>query len=242
MTSNVIFQLRDVTKVWAAPDEEFRLSVPQMDIRAGDQVAVLGHSGCGKSTLLDLLAMTLEPTSSARFSFEPEPDNRANIRDAWVKRRFDLMAGLRGRYLGYVLQTGGLLPFLTVRENIALPRRLCKLEPDDGLLHSLADRLRITAQLQKLPSALSVGQRQRVAVARALVHQPAVVLADEPTASLDPHTSAEVMELFVELAAQNGITLVVASHEWGKTKALGLARLQHEQVEGDGFIRSEFRT
>lgn len=241
MASHLVFRLRGVTKVWAAPDEEFRLSVPQVDIRAGEQIAVLGQSGCGKSTLLDLLAMTLEPTACESFRFEPEPDNHADIRDAWAKRRLDLMAGLRGRHIGYVLQTGGLLPFLTVHENIELPRRLCKLSPDDTV-RSLAERLQIAGQLQKLPAALSVGQRQRVAVARAIAHQPTVILADEPTASLDPHTSAEVMELFVELAAQNGTTLVVASHEWEKTTALGLVRLHHEQVEGDGFLRSEFHS
>jgi putative ABC transport system ATP-binding protein len=138
-----------------------------------------------------------------------------------------------------VLQTGGLLPFLTVLENIELPRRLCHLEQDETA-RALAERLQIADQLKKLPAALSVGQRQRVAVARALAHEPTVILADEPTASLDPHTSAEVMELFVDLAAQHGITLVLASHEWEKATALGLTRLHHEQVEGDGFLRSEF--
>lgn len=241
MPSHSVFRLTGVTKVWAAPDEEFRLSIPHVDIRAGEQIAVLGQSGCGKSTLLDLLAMTLEPTTCESFRFEPKPDHQSDIRDAWVQRRLDLMAGLRGRHIGYVLQTGGLLPFLTVRENIELPRRLCKLAQDDTA-QILAERLHIAGQLQKLPAALSVGQRQRVAVARALAHEPTVILADEPTASLDPHSSAEVMELFVELAAQRGITLVLASHEWEKTIALGLSRLHHEQVEGDGFLRSEFHS
>jgi putative ABC transport system ATP-binding protein len=241
MASHLVFRLRGVTRVWAAPDEEFRLSVPQLDIRAGERIAVLGQSGCGKSTLLDLLAMTLEPSDCELFLFEPEADSQTDIRAAWARRRLDLMAGLRGRHIGYVLQTGGLLPFLTVRENIELPRRLCHLAPDDTA-QILAERLQIAEQLRKLPAALSVGQRQRVAVARALAHQPTVILADEPTASLDPHTSAEVMELFVELAAQRGITLVVASHEWEKTVALGLTRLHHEQVEGEGFLRSEFHT
>jgi putative ABC transport system ATP-binding protein len=241
MASHLVFRLRNLSKVWAAPDEEFRLSVPHMDILAGEQIAVLGQSGCGKSTLLDILAMTLEPTSCEGFHFEPESGKQTDIREAWGERRMDLMAGLRGRHIGYVLQTGGLLPFLTVRENIELPRRLCNL-PQDDTAQGLAERLHIADQLRKLPAALSVGQRQRVAVARALAHQPAVVLADEPTASLDPHSSAEVMELFVDLAARDGVTLIVASHEWEKTKALGLVRLHHEQVEGDGFLRSEFHS
>jgi putative ABC transport system ATP-binding protein len=241
MAPRPVFQLRGVTKVWAAPDEEFRLSVPHLEILAGQQIALLGQSGCGKSTLLDLLAMTLEPTACEGFRFEPQPDKPADIRKAWASRRRDLLAGLRGRHIGYVLQTGGLLPFLTVRENIELPRYLCNL-PRDDTTEALAQRLGIAGQLEKLPAALSVGQRQRVAVARALAHQPAVVLADEPTASLDPHTSTEVMELFVELADRRGITLVVASHEWERTLALGLVRLHHEQVEGDGYLRSEFHS
>ena len=241
MAAHSVFQLRDITKAWNAPDEKFRLSVPRVDIRAGEQVAVLGPSGCGKSTLLDILAMTLEPTTCKRFQFEPQPGKRADIRQAWTKRRLDLLAGLRGRHIGYVLQTGGLLPFLTVRENIELPRRLCNLQQDETA-QILAERLQIADQLEKLPASLSVGQRQRVAVARALAHQPTVVLADEPTASLDPHTSHEVMALFVDLAEQRRITLVLASHEWEKMAALGLTRLHHEQIEGNGVLRSEFRS
>ena len=93
-----------------------------------------------------------------------------------------------------------------------------------------------------LPATLSVGQRQRVAVARALAHAPEVILADEPTASLDPHTASEVMGLLVELASQRGVTLVVASHDWDGVTSLGLKRLQHEQMEEDGVLKSEFRS
>ncbi|HEC15407.1 MAG TPA: ATP-binding cassette domain-containing protein [Sedimenticola sp.] len=241
MSARTIFSLRGVTKTWAAPDEEFQLSIPRLDIKAGQRIAVLGQSGCGKSTLLDILAMTLEPTTSKAFRFEPETGNSTDIHEAWSSRRMDRLAGLRGRHIGYVLQTGGLLPFITVRENIELPRRLCGL-PVNGVPRALAERLKIGDQLEKLPATLSVGQRQRVAVARALSHEPSVVLADEPTASLDPHTAAEVMELFVELAAQRNITLLVASHDWARVTELGLTRLHHEQVDEKGVLRSEFHS
>ncbi len=239
--SPLVFSLRDVTKAWASPQESFELCVPRLDIHAGAQVALLGQSGCGKSTLLDILAMTLEPTSCGQFRFEPVAGEACDIGAAWQGRWLDRLAGLRGRHIGYVLQTGGLLPFISVRENIELPRRLCGLEPD-GSSEALAERLQIAVQLDKLPAALSVGQRQRVAVARALAHEPTVVLADEPTASLDPHTAEEVMGLFVELAAQRQITLIVASHDWERMGSLGLHRLEHTQRELGGVLRSEFST
>jgi len=239
MKAHTVFSLRNVKKTWAAPDEEFKLSIPHLEIKAGQQIAVQGQSGCGKSTLLDVLAMTLEPTSSEHFRFEPKKGSSADIRDAWANRRMDQLAGLRGRNIGYVLQTGGLLPFITVRENIELPRQLCRLPPKHTT-QLLAERLKITDQLDKLPSDLSVGQRQRVAVARALSHEPTVVLADEPTASLDPHTAAEVMDLFVELVHLQGITLLLASHDWVRVDELGFTKLHHEQIEENGTLRSEY--
>jgi len=236
-----VFRLAGVGKTWSAPDKQFQLWVPRLNIRAGAQIAVLGRSGCGKSTLLDLLAMTLEPDSCDNFSFTPQAGEGIDIGKVWGKRRLDRLAGLRGRHIGYVLQTGGLLPFLSVRDNIELPRQVCGLARNDAT-EMLAERLNITDQLDKLPATLSVGQRQRVAVARALAHEPSVILADEPTASLDPHTAGEVMELVAKLAAQRNITLIVASHDWQGVTDLGMAKLQHEQVEGIGKLRSVFRS
>ncbi len=241
MAARPVFQLRGVRKVWQAPGEEFQLSIPRLDIRAGEQIAVLGQSGCGKSTLLDLLAMTLAPSACESFRFEPQTGSGVDVRKAWENHRLDLLTELRGRHIGYVLQTGGLLPFISVRENIELPRRVCGLAHDDTV-QGLAERLQIAGQLEKLPATLSMGQRQRVAVARALAHEPAVLIADEPTASLDPHTAGQVMELFVELAGQRGITLVVASHDWGSMTALGLIRLQHEQIARSGITQSVFHS
>ncbi|MDH3451021.1 MAG: ABC transporter ATP-binding protein, partial [Gammaproteobacteria bacterium] len=233
MTDNAgghwVFRLSGVGKTWSAPDKEFQLWVPQLNIRAGAQIAVLGRSGCGKSTLLDILAMTLEPDVCGSFSFTPHAREGVDIGKVWNGRRLDRLAGLRGRHIGYVLQTGGLLPFLSVRDNIELPRQVCGMARGDAT-EMLAERLNISDQLDKLPAALSVGQRQRVAVARALAHEPTVVLADEPTASLDPHTAGEVMELVATLAAQRNITLVVASHDWQGVTDLGMVKLQHKQV------------
>jgi putative ABC transport system ATP-binding protein len=230
-----------VGKTWSAPDKAFELWVPRLNIRAGAQIALLGRSGCGKSTLLDVLAMTLEPDACESFSFTPQESEGIDIGKVWGKRKLNRLAGLRGRHIGYVLQTGGLLPFLSVRDNIELPRQVCGM-PKDHATEMLAERLNISDQLDKLPAALSVGQRQRVAVARALSHEPSVILADEPTASLDPHTAGEVMELVAKLAEQRNITLVVASHDWQGMTDLGMVKLQHEQVEGTGKLRSVFHS
>jgi putative ABC transport system ATP-binding protein len=235
----MLFKLRNLRKEWQSPDQTFQLVVPQLDIEDGDQIAILGESGCGKSTLLDILAMTLEPDSADNFSFQPRGCSPHNIQRAWQEQKRDHLAELRGRHIGYVLQTGGLLPFISVRDNIELPRQLNGLS-NDGSCESLAQRLKIQDQLDKLPALLSVGQRQRVAVARALAHQPSLVLADEPTASLDPHSAGEVMDLFLELAKEQGTTLIIASHDWQRMNDLGLRQLKYQQIDEAGVLRSEF--
>ena len=111
-----------------------------------------------------------------------------------------------------MLQTGGLLPFLTVHDNVMVQRRLLGMAEDGGV-GRLLERLGIARHAHRHPSKLSVGERQRVAIARALAHHPAVVIADEPTASLDPVKAEEIMALFAELVAEQGVTLVMATHD-----------------------------
>jgi putative ABC transport system ATP-binding protein len=196
----------------------FELAVPELAIRRGERVALVGASGSGKSTLLDLLALALAPDEAEGFDFAPG-DEAIDLAALWHRRARELDA-LRGRHVGYVLQTGGLLPFLSVRQNIALPGRL---QGESAEVEALAERLGLADQLAKKPAALSVGQRQRVAIARALAHRPAVVLADEPTAAVDPTQAEEVMDLLVEHTARSGATLVVASHDHDLVAARKLA-------------------
>jgi putative ABC transport system ATP-binding protein len=131
-----------------------------------------------------------------------------------------------------VLQTGGLLPFLTARENIALSCRLLGTDPA-GIIERLAERLGIAAQLDKHPGQLSVGERQRVAIARAMAHRPSVLLADEPTASVDPVNAAAILDLLLELVRQAGVTAVIASHDWHPERIPGVQVLGH-RIERDG--------
>ncbi len=214
-----------MVKSYRAGGSEFRLAVPGLDIPVGAKLAFIGESGSGKSTLLELLAMILRPSASDRFDFKPGADCH-NVMAAWDSADVDGLSNLRSRHIGYVLQYGGLLPYLTVRENINLSRRLLQQETGETA-DDWAERLNIAGQLEKLPAELSVGQRQRVAIARALAHEPSVLIADEPTASVDPLNAERIMQLMVGLVDDLGVTLIVASHAHRLMRSAGLDMIDH---------------
>jgi putative ABC transport system ATP-binding protein len=220
----------------------FELEVPKLDIADGEKIALVGSSGCGKSTLLDLLSMISLPLRVERYQFAPNGGPVTDV--AALYGRGDVqnrLAEIRRRWMGYVLQTGGLLSFLSVAANIGISRRLLG-QSDGNAVRKVAEELQIQDHLGRKPSALSVGQRQRVAIARALAHEPAVVLADEPTAALDPRNSDRVMSLFVDQVEKRGATLIVASHDLERVERFGLRCLEHRIEEtGDGRIRATFQ-
>ena len=231
-----MFALRDVEKTYDSGGTRFELKVPRLDIARGTRLALIGESGSGKSTLLELLAMILMPTQSREFSFAPTAQSTPCDLDAiWSARGSDQLSELRSRYIGYVLQHGGLLPYLTVRRNIELPRVLLDL-PVDTAAEDLAAKLGIADQLDKLPSSLSVGQRQRAAIARALAHEPPIVIADEPTAAIDPLNSQLIMALFVDLVEDLGVTLILATHDHELALHSGFTLLPHEIQSNDGQV------
>lgn len=237
-----LVSIRGLSKIRQAAGASFTLSVETLDIRRGDKIALIGSSGSGKSTLLDVLALILKPDRCEYFVVDPGVSEPLDVAATWRGRAEAPLVRVRRRHLGYVMQTGGLLPFLTVAENIGLPRRLLGL-PLDGTVEALADQVGLRRHLAKRPSALSVGERQRVAVARALAHDPELVIADEPTASLDPITGEAVMRLFVDLVDARGAAAVIASHDWDRVERLGLmpfAALTRPDEAGDGVV-SEFR-
>ena len=220
--------MRDVEKIYNAGGTQFELSIPRLDIVRGAKIALIGESGSGKSTLLELLAMILRPTKTGAFSFCPLRGGPPSEIDAiWRERDPDELSELRSRHIGYVLQHGGLLPYLTVRQNIELPRELLGL-PLDGVAAGFVKKLGIEQQLEKLPSALSVGQRQRVAIARALAHDPPIVIADEPTAAIDPLNANRIIALLVDLVDALGVTLILATHAQDLVRRRGFTLLTHQ--------------
>lgn len=239
MADGRIYSLEQVRKDWQSAGARFRLSIPSLTIARGEKIALVGDSGSGKSTLLDLLALILRPNEARAFAFAPNGGAPIEIAEAWASGRTDALVALRARHIGYVLQTGGLLPYLSVRDNIGLPRRVLGLV-DDGTVERLAERLGLTRHLAKRPGALSIGERQRVAVARALAHQPALAVADEPTASVDPVNARRILDLFLEVVDEFGVTAILATHDAGVVDALKLRRLEHRLEPMDGGICSSF--
>jgi putative ABC transport system ATP-binding protein len=236
-----VYALRDVMVQRVSGRAVFELHVGGLTIPRGDIVFLIGPSGCGKSTLLDLLAGTLAPSRAGSFTLCGDRPPAADLAALWRGRRLDALAELRARHIGYVLQTGGLLPYLSVAENIALTARVAG-RVDARHLAELADRLDLGRLLKLSPGRLSVGERQRVAIARALAHRPAVVLADEPTASLDPPTADRVFALLLETAAQLGVTAIISSHDWSRAQASGRAIIRHSLERDGDTVRASFWT
>jgi ABC-type lipoprotein export system ATPase subunit len=174
-----------------------------LEIAAGEFLSIVGPSGCGKSTLLHLIGGLDRPTAGS-VAFRGEPLER--IRD---------LDRLRAREIGFVFQSFYLLPNLTAAENVQVPM-IGDGRPDPERERRAADllaRVGLADRVAHLPASLSIGQRQRVAIARALANEPALVLADEPTGSLDSRSGAEVMDLLEELHAERATTLVVVTHD-----------------------------
>ena len=203
----------------AADESGFTLEVPSLSLSRGESVAIVGSSGCGKSTLIDLLALLRRPAAVRCFELLGE-----DVAELWASGGADACSALRAVHVGVVLQTGGLLPSLTVWENVTLSQQLLD-RPDAPWAQSLLDALDIAPLTQRLPSQLSIGQRQRVAVARALAHRPALVLADEPTAALGAEHAGPALDLLLSLTRAAGAALVVASHDVALLRAHGVPLL-----------------
>ena len=172
-------------------------------VQPGSSLAVTGPSGCGKSTLLGLIAGLEAPTAG-----------RVSIGGQEISSLPDTgRARLRRHELGLVFQSDNLLPFLTAVENVGLQLALHAAGHGYERCLELLAELGLADEVDKLPDQLSGGQRQRVAVARALIHRPRVILADEPTGSLDPDNSAAVIDLLLAAQRESGATLVVVTHD-----------------------------
>ncbi len=178
------------------------LHIPRLVLDAGQQLALRGRSGSGKSTLMNLIAGILLPDSGS-IQVDGQEISRLSeaARDRW-----------RGRRIGYVHQSFHLLPGLTVWENLWLAAALSGHGQPERIEHYLK-RLDLEKRRDFRPGQLSIGQQQRVAVARALVHNPALVLADEPTGNLDSELAQKALELLTSMCQESGAALLLVSHD-----------------------------
>ena len=173
-------------------------------IERGDFVALMGPSGCGKSTLLHLCGAMDRPTGGTI---------RLGDRDLSALGDDDLTR-VRREQVGFVFQFFNLLPTLTVADNIALPCLLAGVKPAEAetRARALADRVGIAHRLHHFPQQISGGEMQRAAIARALIHQPSLIVADEPTGNLDSENGAIVLSLLTALNTELGVTILLATH------------------------------
>lgn len=204
-----------------------------LDVAEGDRIAIVGQSGVGKSTLLHILGTLDHPTSgTVRFRGE----------DVFDRSR-ESLSDLRGRFLGFVFQFHHLLPEFSAIENVMMPGLIQEIGPDEMRVRGEAMLVDVglAHRVDQAVGKLSGGERQRVAVARALVLDPPLVLADEPTGNLDPATGDQVAELLFEMNRTRGTTLVVVTHskrmadQLGRVLVLSSGRL-HEGEAGSAVV------
>jgi lipoprotein-releasing system ATP-binding protein len=220
----VVLLGKDLAKEFVQGDVKIQvLRAASISVRAGERIAIVGASGSGKTTLLQLLGGLDLPTSGT-----------VEIAGSAMNRLNDAQRGyLRNSAVGFVYQFHHLLPEFTALENVAMPLLVRRMNPRaaEERARALLARVGLAERLAHRPSQLSGGERQRAAVARALVTQPKLVLADEPTGNLDGMNAAQVFELMLELNRELGTSLVIVTHD----ERLA-ARLDRVLVLADGVL------
>lgn len=205
--NDTMIRLRDVNKTYPGIVPLHVLKGINLDIRKGELVSIMGASGSGKSTLLNILGI-LDNYDSGEYILDGKlikdlSDNRA--------------AEYRNRMIGFVFQSFNLINYKNATENVALPLfyQGISRRKRNALAMEQLERMGLGDRAHHLPGELSGGQKQRVAIARALITKPSIILADEPTGALDSKTSKEVMEVFRRLNREEGMTVVIVTHDPG---------------------------
>jgi putative ABC transport system ATP-binding protein len=197
--------MKSVSKTYRNPHRTVHaLADVSFAVERGSFTVVTGASGSGKSTLLFVLGGLVRPTAGS-FLFNGADIYAGNDRET---------AEYRNRSVGFVLQSFNLIPYLTARENVTVPMLAAKTPASKrtGRASAMLDLVGLADRRDFLPRELSVGQQQRVAIARALANDPEMILADEPTGNLDPGLAGEILEMFRKLNAEDGRTIVMATH------------------------------
>lgn len=211
-----MIELRAIKKSYHMGD----VTVPVLNgidltIKAGEFVAIMGPSGSGKTTLLNLIGC-LDSIDSGTYSLAGETVNQLGDAD---------LARIRSKYIGFVFQLFNLIPRISARRNVELPMIYADVNKSErqSRAESVLQRVGLSDRANHIPTQLSGGQQQRVAIARALVNQPKLIVADEPTGSLDSKNGKEIMQLFESLN-EEGVTIVMVTHE------NDIAEYAHRQV------------
>ena len=204
--SDFIITAKDVTKVYIMGEEEVHaLRGISMNVKRGEYVSIMGPSGSGKSTFFNMIGGLDTPTAG-EVTMEGYKLSELNNRQlAWV----------RCHKIGFIFQGFNLIPAMTALENVAIGRIFAGVAPDQARRDAAAvlEKVGLGHRLDHLPSEVSGGQQQRIAIARALVNRPAIILADEPTGNLDLKTGQEIINLLNEMKRELDITIISATHD-----------------------------
>lgn len=236
---NEILVVDNITKTYGKKGEKQYQALKGINfkVKSGEFVAIMGASGSGKTTLLNILSTLDKPTTGQVFI------NNKDISNLNANQ----MADFRSKEIGFIFQDFNLLDNLTNRENIALPLSLRGLSINriNPLVDKIAEKLGIKEILSKYPAEISGGQKQRVASARALVHEPAILLADEPTGALDSKSARELLNTMEHLNKNDGVTTLMVTHDpFSASFANRILFIKDgkigEQMEKQGKNRTEF--
>lgn len=199
-----MLQLRNVQKSYTEPDGSRLpiLDIPQFDVGNGEQMALVGKSGCGKTTLLHTIAGI---TRADAGEINIDGIDIAKLSEAGVDK-------VRADRIGYVFQTFNLLPGFSAFENVLLGMTFARGRKDPQRARQLLDRVGLSHRTTHKPTALSVGEQQRVAVARALANKPSLLLADEPTANIDSRNQQKIVDLIRDTCREERVSLIIVTH------------------------------
>lgn len=218
----MLIELRNISKSYAEPERGESVPVLRdisLSIQPGESVAIVGPSGCGKSTLLNVLG-TLDEPGAGEVLFEGKSLQGASA---------ETLAALRGEKIGFIFQLHHLLPQCTVLENVLVPTMALKTKTDrTARAHELLKAVGLDHRATYRPAQLSGGERQRVAVVRALINEPRLILADEPTGALDETNAAALTDLLDGLQKKTGVSLVLVTHHRAQAERMGRVLTMHE--------------
>ncbi|MFN2366340.1 MAG: ABC transporter ATP-binding protein [Desulfurivibrionaceae bacterium] len=203
----MLIECKDLVKSYKLEDRELQaVDHVSFSVAEGDFVAILGHSGSGKTTLLSMIGGLAQPDNGSVY---------INDIDTWRQSEIK-RAGMRNQLIGFIFQFGSLIPTLTSIENVLLPLSFADSGSDPAAkipyARELLDQVGLADKENSFPSQLSGGQQRRVAIARAFINRPSIILADEPTGDLDEDTEGEILEIFRRYNTENQTTFLVVTH------------------------------
>jgi putative ABC transport system ATP-binding protein len=230
MTTPTLIAINDIVKTYITGDVEFQaLRGVSLGIQAGEMVAIMGPSGSGKSTLMNMIGCLDQPSAGTYLLDDVDVGSLSDTQ----------LARIRNQKIGFVFQQYMLLQRTSAIRNVELPMLYSNGRDRTERARQALEQVGMGQRLYNTPSQLSGGQQQRVAIARALVNHPRIIMADEPTGALDSRTGVEVMRIFQQLNAEQGITIILVTHDPDVARyAQRVISIRDGQIAADEIVRN----